>query len=160
MREVVKEAIGGMAVNEIKSLEADYPYASQREEPFYCLGLDIKNKKTLAEALDFYVKPEVLDGENKYQCDQYQTLVDAQRRNFLGDLNDTVVLNLKRFEFDYNLMQHTKINEYCEFPLQIDFTPWTAQGLQSDQSSSREGGNYSEEDSASMDDLLKPSHKS
>lgn len=163
LKQLVNQCFGGTSVNEIKSLEADYPYQSQREEPFYCLGLDIKNKKTLAEALDFYVKPEVLDGENKYQCDKYQTLVDAQRRNFLGELKETVVINLKRFEFDYNTMQHIKINDHLEFPHTVDFTPWTSAGLQASDKSSSQGGQYSEvdlsdlvNDESSMDDLLKP----
>ncbi len=88
-------------INEIKSLEADCPYTSQREEPFYCLSLDIKNKKSLKEALDFFVQPELLEGENKYFCDKYKCLVDASRRNYIKNLKNTVVINLKRFEFDY-----------------------------------------------------------
>ena len=76
-----------------------------------------------------------------------------------------MVINLKRFEFDYNTMQHIKINEHLEFPQTIDFTPWTSAGLQaSDKSSSQGGqGQYSEvdlsdlvNDESSMDDLLKP----
>jgi ubiquitin C-terminal hydrolase len=116
LRALVQSTFGGTVINEIKSLEAEYPYQSQREEPFYCLSLDIKNKKSLKEALDFYVKPEVLEGENKYQCDKYQTLVDAQRSNFIKNMKDTVVINLKRFEFDYNQMMHVKINDHLEFP--------------------------------------------
>jgi ubiquitin C-terminal hydrolase len=71
------------------------------------------------------VSPEVLEGENKYFCDKYTCLVDASRRNFIKNLRNTVVINLKRFEFDYQQMQHTKINDYLEFPEQIDFNQWT-----------------------------------
>lgn len=91
-------------MNETKSLETDYPYQSFREEPFYCLSLDIKNKKSLKEALDFYVKPEVLEGENKYFCEKYKTHIDVSRRNSLKKLSDTFVIHLKRFEFDLNQM--------------------------------------------------------
>ena len=36
-----------------------------------------------------------------------------------------MVINLKRFEFDFNLLQHVKINDSMEFPLELDFKPWT-----------------------------------
>ena len=44
-------------------------------------------------------------------------------------MQDTVVINLKRFEFDYNQMMHVKINDWCEFPEQIDFKKWTQAGI-------------------------------
>jgi hypothetical protein len=34
-------------VNETKSLEAEYPYIGEKEEPFFALALDIKDKKSL-----------------------------------------------------------------------------------------------------------------
>ena len=60
-----------MLINETKSIEKDFPYLGQREEPFFALSLDIKNKKSLQEALDMYIKQDILEGENKYQCDEY-----------------------------------------------------------------------------------------
>jgi hypothetical protein len=50
-------------------LEASYPYVGEREEDFYAITLDIKNKKTIQEALDLYIKPDILEGENKYHCE-------------------------------------------------------------------------------------------
>jgi len=51
------------------SLETEYPYVGEREEPFYAITLDIKNKKTIQEALDTYIKPDILEGDNKYYCE-------------------------------------------------------------------------------------------
>ena len=101
---MLQTTIGGTLINEIKSLESDYTYQSKREEPFYCLSLDIKDKKTLQEALDMYVKPDVLEGENKYYCEKYDTHIDASRRNYIKDIQNTLIINLKRFEFDFNLL--------------------------------------------------------
>ena len=112
------------------SLETEYPYVGEREEPFYAITLDIKNKKTIQEALDTYIKPDILEGDNKYYCEQYDKKVSAQRRSYLKDLSDTVVINLKRFEFDYNTMTRLKVNDYCEFPERIDFRKWTKEGIQ------------------------------
>lgn len=40
-----------------------------------------------------------------------------------------MIINLKRFEFDYNTMQRLKVNDHCEFPTQINFKPWTKEGI-------------------------------
>lgn len=104
LKRLLLGTIGGTLINEIKSLESEYTYKSKREEPFYCLSLDIKNKKNLHEALDMFVKPDVLEGENKYFCEKYGSLIDASRRNYIKNVQDTVIINLKRFEFDFNLL--------------------------------------------------------
>lgn len=33
-------------------------------------------------------------------------------------------IHLKRFEFDFNTFERIKVNDYCEFPMNIDFRPW------------------------------------
>ncbi len=76
-----------------------------------------------------FVKPDILEGENRYFCEKYDSLIDASRRNYIKDIQDTVIINLKRFEFDFNLLQNVKINDYLEFPLEIDFRPWTGAGM-------------------------------
>lgn len=93
--------------------------------------MDIKDKKSLQEALDLYIKPDILEGDNKYQCDKYgNRLIDAQRRTYIKKLPPTVVINLKRFEFNLHTMERIKINEYCEFPETIDMRPWTKEGIE------------------------------
>ena len=44
---LLKETVGGVIGNEIKSLEKEYPYIVEREETFFAVSLDIKNKKNL-----------------------------------------------------------------------------------------------------------------
>lgn len=77
-----------------------------------------------------YIKPDVLEGDNKYQCDAYDRKISAHRRSYLKDLSNMVVINLKRFEFDYNSMQRLKVNDYCEFPERINFRQWTKEGIE------------------------------
>lgn len=33
-----------------------------------------------------YVKPDVLEGENKYYCEKYGTHIDASRRNYIKNV--------------------------------------------------------------------------
>ena len=125
----LKHAIGGKLCNETRSLEPNYPYVGERDEDFYAITLDIKNKKTIQEALDLYIKPDILEGDNKYHCEEHDAKISAQRRTYLKDLSNMVVINLKRFEFDYNTMQRLKVNDYCEFPERINFRKWTKEGI-------------------------------
>ena len=62
----LENSFKGKISNEILSLEKEFDYYSQSDEPFYRITLDIKGHKTLEEALDAYVKGETLDGDNKY----------------------------------------------------------------------------------------------
>lgn len=101
---LLKDTVGGIIGNETKSLESEFPYIGEREENFFAISLDIKNKKNLAEALDLYIKPDYLEGDNKYLCEKYNTKVNAQRRSYLKKLSNTVIINLKRFDFDFNTM--------------------------------------------------------
>lgn len=51
-------------------MESDCDFKKETEEPFLTVSVEIKNKKSLYEALDLFVKSDVLDGENQYFCDE------------------------------------------------------------------------------------------
>ena len=109
----------------IESLETDINYRSTRPEQYLSLPLDIKNKQTLQEALDLFVKEECLEGDNMVKSDEHEKKFRASKKCVINHLPKTVVLNLKRFEFNYNTMLKEKLNDYCEFPLNINFQKWT-----------------------------------
>lgn len=121
---LLRNHIGGSLAHEIVSCENEYPYHGQREEQFFRISLDVKNKKSLHEALDLYIKDDMLEGDNKYFCDEYNAKITAKKRCLILSLANTVIIHLKRFEFDYSTMQRSKINDYCEFPMVINFKSW------------------------------------
>ncbi|CAD8169747.1 unnamed protein product [Paramecium pentaurelia] len=122
---LIPQILGGTLINEIKSLEPDYDFRRENEEPFLTVSVDIKHKKCLEEALDLFVKGDVLDGENKYLCEEVQRKIDVQKRQYFKKLPNTFIFHLKRFEFDYNTMLRIKINDYFEFPQEINMFKWT-----------------------------------
>jgi len=126
---LLRSHLGGTLVHEILSCESELPYRGEREEQFMRLSLEIKNKKNLQEALDLYIKEDVLDGDNKYFCEQYNQKITAKKRCLINSLSNTVVVHLKRFEFDFTRMQRIKVNDYCEFPMNLNFKPWTKDGV-------------------------------
>lgn len=126
-RTLLNSCFGGRLVHEIQSCEESFPYKGETEEQFYRISLDIKNKKTLSEALDLYIKEDLLDGDNKYYYELHNCKIAAKKRCLLSKLSNTILIHLKRFEFNYSTMQRTKMNEYCEFPMKLDLKPWSTQ---------------------------------
>lgn len=122
--------LGGSIVHEILSTEDEFPYRSETEENFMRISLEILNKKSLYEALDLYIKEDILEGDNKYLCEQYDRKITAKKRCLIDKLADTVIIHLKRFEFDFTTMQRYKVNDYCEFPMELNLKPWTKAGVQ------------------------------
>lgn len=143
---LLKEILGGEICNEIKSLEEGHEYVSHSYEPFYTLQLDIKNRKSIEEALDYYIKPDILEGDNKYYCEKYDKKIKVHKRAFLKKTSNTLVINLKRFEFDYNTFRKYKVNDYCEFPMEFSIKPWTKEGIQE-----RENVNLNQKEKSDQD---------
>ena len=122
---VLKDTMEIVLLQEISSLETDCVYASQKEDPCLTLPLDIKGRKSIVEALDFFVKEEILEGDNKYHCERDERLIRASKKCVLKKVPQTLILNLKRFEFNFATMQKQKLNDYCEFPTELNIYKWT-----------------------------------
>ena len=58
--DILSSSFKGTIVNEIFSLEKEYPYYSHSDESFIRLPLDIKGHTSIEDALDYFVKDEVL----------------------------------------------------------------------------------------------------
>lgn len=69
--------MGGVLVNQFKSLDNEIEFSRESEEPFLTVTIEIKHKNCLEEALDLFIKPDILDGENKYYCDEIERKIDA-----------------------------------------------------------------------------------
>lgn len=122
-RDAISHCYGGMLLTQIKSKECEH--VSERTEPFSAIQCDIKGKCDLQQSLDAYVEGEIMEGDNKYWCSQCSTHVEAEKRNCLQEVPDHLIFHLKRFDFDLATMQRSKINDYFEFPTEIDIAPYT-----------------------------------
>lgn len=72
---VVKEIFGGLLQSQVKCLSCSTE--SNKLDDIMDLSLDIVRLGSLNEALCRFFQPEVLDGENKYRCDQYVRTVPS-----------------------------------------------------------------------------------
>jgi ubiquitin carboxyl-terminal hydrolase 34 len=124
---ILKHFFGGTIVNQIISRECEH--TSEREESFFTFSVEVKNKRNLLESLDLFVQGDMLEGDNKYHCSTCNKKVDAMKRCCIKSLPNNLIIHLKRFEFDLELMRRTKVNEYCEFPLKLNLEPYTLEGI-------------------------------
>ena len=142
----------GQISNEIVSLDKEYPFYSKIDEDFYRVTLDIKGHKTLEEALDAYIKGEILDGDNQYYVDKYKKKLTIRKSSSLKKLGNQVIIHLKRFEFDFVTFTNKKLNDYLKFPFEINFKKWTRAYLRSsDPNLKNEILNITEEEKENLD---------
>ena len=145
----LENSFKGKITNEIVSLEKEYPYYSQTDEPFYRITLDIKGHNNLEDALDAYIKGEILDGDNKYYVEKYNKKISIKKRTSIKKIGNQIIIHLKRFEFDFITFQNNKLNDYLRFPLNINLKKWTrifirTNEVNNEKSGNSQGNNFSE----------------
>jgi len=75
-------------------------------------------------ALENYIKPELLSGDNAYFCSQCQKKVSADKGIKLVRGPKILTIALNRFTLDYETMQRVKINDRVSFPSVINFNDY------------------------------------
>ena len=121
--------LGGTFANQFIGLES-CRHRKERSEPFYCLTLNVKNKKNVMEGLDSFIEGEMLSGDNAYACEKCNAKVDTLKRVVIKDLPPTLIIHLKRFELDYETFQMIKLNDRCEFPFELNLKRYTREGIE------------------------------
>lgn len=128
-QDVIKELFTGQLATEIIG-QKTCSHRSEVNEAFITLPVQVKNKKNLIESLESFKEGEVLEGSNAYQCDHCEQKVTAIRRVCIKYLPNTLFITLRRFEFDYDTMKRLKLNDYCEFPMEINMENFTQEGIE------------------------------
>jgi len=101
----------------------------EKVEPFFCLSCVVMNKKDITEGLQALVTSEELSGDNAYMWDSIKQKKDTNKRICIKTLPQNLVIQLKRFTFNFETMQKIKINSKLEFPEILDMYPYTKEGL-------------------------------
>ena len=74
-------------------------YTSRRQQGFLEIDLNLKTNSTVEECLDLMQTPELLQGENRYQCPQCQSLQTASRTSIPTHLPPVLNISLMRFTY-------------------------------------------------------------
>ena len=65
-----------------------------------------------------------MDGENKYYCDEFGKKIKVIKKYEFFKLPEILVFTLNRFEFNQDLGQRVKLNDYFEFPFALNMFKW------------------------------------
>ena len=96
---------------------------------FYSIQLQIRNKKSLYESLDTLIEGELMNEDNCIFCPECNKKMPAVKSQNFKTLPRMLIFVLKRFEFDFNTMNRIKINDYYEFPVELDMNKYTSEYL-------------------------------
>ncbi|KAK3015281.1 hypothetical protein RJ639_005701 [Escallonia herrerae] len=93
---VVKEIFGGALQSQVKCLLCGLE--SNKVDEIMDISLDVLHSDSLKDALQKFFQAEVLDGNNKYKCDNCKKLVAARKQMSIFQAPNVLVIQLKRFE--------------------------------------------------------------
>ncbi|KAM6107061.1 LOW QUALITY PROTEIN: ubiquitin carboxyl-terminal hydrolase 42-like [Phoenicopterus ruber ruber] len=121
---IVHQIFGGFLRSRVTCLSCKA--VSDSYEAFLDVPLDIKAASSLTTALEDFVKPEQLDGENCFKCGKCDKMVAASKRFTVHCAPKVLTVCLKRFE-DFTGRKISKVVEYPEYldlrPSQTDGEP-------------------------------------
>ncbi|KAK7081025.1 Ubiquitin carboxyl-terminal hydrolase 24 [Halocaridina rubra] len=105
----------------IQRICQDCPHRYEREEPFLALNLTVTKCHDLQDSLDQFVKGELLEGDNAYYCEKCSQKRTAVIRTCIKTLPPVLVIQLKRFGYDWEASRALKFDDYfkvCLFRVQ------------------------------------------
>jgi hypothetical protein len=127
-KELFRFFFGIKALDELKFIDCNH---KRYNEFFYNnIQLEVKGFNNLSNSLKNYFKTEIMDGENKINCEECNIKRTCHKRQIFKSLPNILVVNLKRFEFDYNTMLKYKLNNYFEFPFELDMKEYLIENHQ------------------------------
>ncbi|NXP09474.1 UBP36 hydrolase, partial [Thinocorus orbignyianus] len=96
---------------------------SDTYDPYLDLALEIRQAANIVQALELFVKSDVLGGENAYMCAKCKKKVSATKRFSIHRASNVLTLSLKRFA-NFNGGKITKDVGYPEF---LNIRPYMSQ---------------------------------
>jgi uncharacterized UBP type Zn finger protein len=83
----------------------------------------------LYESLDTLIEGELMNEDNCIFCPECNKKMPAVKSQNFKTLPRMLIFVLKRFEFDFNTMTRTKLNDYYEFPIELNMNKYTSEYL-------------------------------
>lgn len=103
----------GTLINHIEGINNDY--SSINKEDFTGIDLTVEEKNNLFESFETYCDNEYFSlGDNK----------DVRKYIRIGKAPQALVIQLKRFKYDFETFRRNKINSRFEFPQSFDMAPY------------------------------------
>ncbi|NXN95568.1 UBP42 hydrolase, partial [Rhinopomastus cyanomelas] len=120
---LIYQIFGGYLRSRVKCLNCKA--VSDTFESFLDITLDIKAVTSVTRALEQFVKPEQLDGENSYKCSKCKKMVPASKRYTIHRSSNVLTITLKRFAN----FTGGKINKDVKYPEYLDLRAYMSQSI-------------------------------
>ena len=88
----------------------------------YNIQLEVKNYTNINDSLKNYFKTEIMSGDNKIICEECKIKRVCHKKLGIKILPNILVISLKRFDYNYTTMTKFKLNNYFEFPFELDIS--------------------------------------
>lgn len=124
---IIDQLYAGELIDYLRCMDVDYQ--SERVDKFLDFALAIlpfgstEALGSLSECIETYLRPEILDGENKYYAESVGRKVDAIKGLKFSKLPHIMTVQLKRFVYDFTGMQK-KVNDRVTFPMLLDMNTY------------------------------------
>lgn len=112
------------------------------EPPSTYMALPVKGRKSVFESLQ-----EMVDGEiiSDFQCTGCKKRTDVKKRALIAETPNVLIVQLIRFDLNYETWQTEKINSHYEFPQILNLAPYSYHEVTAKEKAAQ-GGNKNEED--------------
>ncbi|KAJ3607547.1 hypothetical protein NHX12_024598 [Muraenolepis orangiensis] len=117
----IHQVFGGYLRSRVKCLNCKA--VSDTFDPFLDVTLEIKTAPSVGKALEQFVKPEQLEGENAYKCTKCKKMVTASKRFTIHRNSNVLTISLKRFAN----FSGGKIIKDVRYPEYLDLRPFMSQ---------------------------------
>ncbi|KAH0631939.1 hypothetical protein JD844_019849 [Phrynosoma platyrhinos] len=114
----IHQIFGGYLRSRVKCMNCKG--VSDTYDPYLDITLEIKSAQSVNKALEQFVKPEQLDGENAYKCSKCKKMVPASKRFTVHRASNVLTLSLKRFAN----FSGGKITKEVKYPEYLDIRPY------------------------------------
>ncbi|XP_048350292.1 ubiquitin carboxyl-terminal hydrolase 42 [Sphaerodactylus townsendi] len=118
---LIYQIFGGYLRSRVKCMNCKG--VSDTFDPYLDIPLEIKTAQSVNKALEQFVKPEQLDGENAYKCSKCKKMVPASKRFTIHRSSNVLTLSLKRFAN----FSGGKITKEVKYPEYLDIRPYMSQ---------------------------------
>jgi len=110
----VHEIFEGVLTSETKCLTCER--ASQRDETFLDLSIDLEQHSSITSCLRKFSAEEMLCERNKFHCDNCGGLQEAEKRMKIKRLPKILTLHLKRFKYTEDMTRLAKLFHRVVYP--------------------------------------------
>ncbi|XP_057299797.1 ubiquitin carboxyl-terminal hydrolase 24-like isoform X2 [Hydractinia symbiolongicarpus] len=124
--EMFKKTFSGTFVDQKICQECSHCF--ERDEPFFSLPVTVKCGN-LETSLEQFVHNEIMEGENAYYCEKCCERRTTVKRTCIKTVPPVLVIQLKRFWYDWERNRAIKFDDFFSFPWVLDIEPYTQKGI-------------------------------